>query len=229
DAAGVDLSTALDSSGRLTTNAAQKLDQYRQTVDIARNPTHQLALALQDAGNQALSLKDRMTALQTALEAQFNPSLAAYQATLQLREGFRALAEQMAKTKGGMSGNTAESLRLQQAFATQLTTVRDLYTATFQKTRSTQQAANEVNRYLPILYALAGRNKEARAQVDALARVTGFNVQQTHISRQAFIQQATAMLGSRAQAEALWASYVKLAGATNNGAASLQIYITRVR
>ncbi|MFC5744834.1 hypothetical protein [Actinomadura rugatobispora] len=229
DAAGVDLSTALDGTGKITNQAAAKLDRYRAAVELANQPMKQMAFALQDAGNKALTLTDRLKALQAAFEAQFTPSIAAYQATTQLKEGFRTLAEQMSKAKGSMDGSSAASLQLRNAFAQQLTTLQQLHTSTFQLTGDTNRANAAVNQYLPVLYALAGGNREARAQVDALARVTGFNINQTNISKQAFITQASAMLGSKASAEALWRAYVRLTGATTSGTTAVTGYIDRVR
>lgn len=229
DAAGVDLSTALDGQGKLTNKAAQKLDQYRAAVELANQPMKRMALSLQDAGNKALTLTDRLKALQAAFEAQFTPSIAAYQATTQLREGFRQLSEQMGKAKGRMDGSSAASLQLRNQFAQQLTTLQQLHQSTFQLTGSQTRANAAVNRYLPILYALAGGNREARAQVDALARVTGFNINQTNLSRQAFIVQARALFGSKINADALWRAYQRLTGVTNAGTTATSVYITRVR
>jgi hypothetical protein len=228
-AAGVDLSKAVDKNGRLTFDAAQKIHSYQIAVENAASPTRAISLALDDAGNEALQMKDRVNALTAALDASFNPSLAAFQATNQLRQGFRDLAEQLAQSKNGMAGNDAASLKLQQQFGSQLGLVRDLATATFNKTRSMDAARNAVAQQLPLLYALAGRNREARAQVDALAASLGINTFQVRTNRAAFIQQAAVMLGSRAQAEKLWQAYQRLTAAQNQGAGSLGAYITRVK
>lgn len=228
-AAGVDLSQALDGTGQLTNKAAQKLDQYRQAAELANNPTQQIALSLEDAANEALTLSDRVKALTAAFDAQFTPMIAAYQATTSLKEGFRQLGEQIGKAKGRMDGSSEASLQLRNAFAQQLTTLQKLHQATFQATGSQERANAAVNRHLPLLYALAGRNKEARAQVEALARVTGFNINQTNISRQAFINQARALFGTKVNAEQLWRAYQRLTGVTNSGTTATAAYITRVQ
>lgn len=228
-AAGVDLSKAVDKSGNLTFDAAQKIHSYQIAVENAQNPTRAISLALDDAGNEALQMKDRVNALTSALDASFNPSLAAFQATNQLRQGFRDLAEQLGNAKNGMVGNDAASLKLQQQFASQLGMVRDLATATFNKTRSMDAARNAVAQQLPLLYALAGRNREAKAQVDALAQSLGINTFQVRTNRAAFVANAAVMLGSRAAAERLWAAYQRLTAAQNQGAGSLNVYITRVK
>jgi hypothetical protein len=228
-AAGVDLSKAVDKSGNLTFDAAQKIHTYAIAVENARTPTRAIALALDDAGNEALQMKDRVNALTAAFDASFGPSLQVFQATNQMRQGFRDLGEQLAGAKQGMDGNDAASLRLQQQFASQLSTVKDLASATFTKTRSMDAARNAVARQLPLLYALAGRNREAKAQVDALAQSLGINTFQVRTSRSAFIAQATAMLGSRSQAEKLWQAYQRLTAAQNQGTGSLASYIGRVK
>lgn len=229
DAAGVNLANSMDKSGQLTAAAQVKIVQYQHAVQLARSPTAQIAAALDDAGNEALQLKDRVNALTAAFDSAFGPSLAMFNATTQLREGYRQLAEQLRAAHGSMRGNSEASNQARQAFAQQLQTVRDLATATFQKTRSMEAARNAVAQQLPLLYALAGRNRDARAQVDALAQALGINTSQLNISRDAFIRQATAMLGSRTQADALWNAYQRLTGATNTGSTALTTYINRVR
>lgn len=228
-AAGVDLTTALDKTGRLTNQAAAKIDQYRIAVELARDPTRAIALSLESASNQALKMEDRVKALTAAYDAQLTPTLDAFNATTQLREGFRQLGEQMAAAKGRMDGSTEASRQLRQTFAQQINTVRQLHAATLQKTGSMQKANEAVQGYLPILFALSGRNREARATFDALARATGYSASQTSISQQAFVRQATAMLGSKTQALALWQQYQRLTSATNTGTTALGSYISRVQ
>lgn len=228
-AAGVDLSTALDGQGKITNKAAQRLDQYRQAAELANNPTKAIALSLEDAANEALTLSDRVKALTAAFDAQFTPTIQAYQATTALKEGFRQLGEQVAKAKGRMDGGSAASLQLRNAFASQLTTLQKLHQSTFQLTGSQEKANQAVNRHLPLLYALAGRNREARQQVDALARVTGFNITQTNISREAFVRQARALFGSKVNADALWQAYQRLSNATATSSSTTATYIQRVR
>lgn len=210
DAAGVDLSTSIDKSGQLTAAAAAKVDRYRQAVELANNPTRQVSLALADAGNKALTMKDRVTALTTALDLYFNPSIAAYNATTSLKTGYQGLITQLVNAKGRMDGNTAASGALRQAFAGQLTTVRDLYLATFNQTHSTSQASAAVRTQLPILYALAGRNRDARTQVDMLARSTGNATGAASVSRQAFLRTADSMGIARERAEKLWKEFLKI-------------------
>lgn len=229
DAAGVNLATQVDKSGKLTAAAAAKIRQYQQAVQLANDPTRMIALALADAGNKALQMKDRVTALTTALDAVFNPSLAAYQATTQLKEGYRTLSEQLSKAKGRLDGNTASSLQARAAFAQQLQSVSALAQAELRRTGSMEVARAAVARQLPILYALAGANRGARNQVDALARSFGVNTTATYVSRNAFLANAAAMGIGKARALALWQEYQRLTGRTNLGTVSLNTYIGRVQ
>lgn len=210
DAAGVNLATSVDKSGRLTNEAAAKIEQYSAAVRLAKNPTESLKLDFDAAGNSALLMKDRVTALQAALDAYFNPSIAAYKATIQLKDGFASLGPLLKAAKGNMAGNTSASRQLQSAFADQLTTVAGLYTATFNQTKSVGAASAAVKRQLPLLYALAGNNGKAREQVDNLARSTHNMVGATNISHDAFVSEAKAMGISKKRADELWNSLQKL-------------------
>lgn len=234
DAAGVDLSSSMDKSGRLTAAARQKIDQYAQSAALAANPTRAVSIALADAGNKALTMETRMKALKAALDAYFSPSIAVFQATTQLKQGYRDISDALTKVRDAhirdsqaMTGNTAASRALRQAFASQLVTVRDLYTATFQQTGSTDKASAAVRTQLPILYSLAGRNKEARAQVDALARSTGNSTAKQNIAKGAFVDVARQMGVTRERAEQLWKEYNKLPGSTSNAARGVESFSVR--
>lgn len=204
NASGVDLTKALDKNGQLTAQAASKIRAYRMAVEQAADPTVLIKLALDDAGNSALQMKDRTTALSTALDAIFNPSIAAFNATTQLKDGYRRLIGQLDKAKGSMSGNTEASSALRQAFGSQVTTVAQLYSATFNQTKSLDKATKSVRDQLPVLYALAGRNKDARTQVDALARSTGNVIGVTGTSRKSFMAAADSMGIGTKRARELW-------------------------
>jgi cell wall-associated NlpC family hydrolase len=216
DAAGVNLATSVDKSGKLTNEAAAKIEQYSAAVRLAKNPTESLKLDFDAAGNSALLMKDRVTALQAALDAYFTPSIAAYKATIQLKDGFASLGPLLKAARGDMSGNTAASRQLQSAFADQLNTVATLYTATFNQTKSVEAASGAVKRQLPLLYALAGNNKSAREQVDALARSTHNVVGATNISHDAFLAQARAMGIATGRAQDLWNKLQQIHSRTAN-------------
>jgi hypothetical protein len=215
DAAGVDLSTSLDKSGRLTAGTQAKIDQYRAAVEQAANPTKTLALAWEDAGNSALQMKDRVNALNSAMELQLNPSLAVYKLQNQLKQGYGQVIDALVAAKGRMDGVGDASGQLVQAFSQQIETVRDLGIATLRKTGSDQQAAAAVRAQLPVLYALAGRNGAAREQVDKLATAFQIATGRTTISRQAFMAAAAQMNINKAAAARLWHEYQKIPRSVN--------------
>lgn len=227
-AAGIDLSQGILKSGELTDQARQKISTYRMAVEQASDKNRVLKLALEQAADATLTLKDRVSGLTAAYDAQLNPGLAVYQTTLSLREGMRRFGEQLGNTKASMTGTNAASLQLQQTFAQQIATVRDLHAQTFQQTGSTKAANAAVARYIPILYALAGGSTAAKQQVDNLARALGFKSHQLAISKNAFITQATAMLGSKDRAVELWSAYQRLTGVTNSGSTAVGTYISRL-
>lgn len=63
---------------------------------------------------------------------------------------------------------------------------------------------------LPVLYALAGKNQAARAQVDALARASGNAAGVQLTSRSAFLKNAAAMGVAKDKAAALWTTINKI-------------------
>lgn len=209
NASGVDLTNAVGKNGLLTAQATQKIRDYRVAVEAAKDPTKLLALALDDAGNETLQMKDRTTALATAFDAVFNPTLAAFNATTSLKDGYRRLIEQMDKAKGRFTGNTEASGQLRAALSQQLSSVKDLYTAVFTQTKSTDAASKAVRNQIPVLYALAGSNKEARRAIDALATVTGNAAAATNTSRRSFLAAAASMGIGVQKAKDLWAALQK--------------------
>lgn len=226
-AAGVDMSKGILKGGEVTADARKKITDYRAAVEAATNTTNTISLALDQAGDSALAMKDRMTGLQAALDAEFSPSLAAFQATTQLKQGFKELIPQLEKAKGSMTGSSAASLQLRQSFANQLTAVAQLRAAILQQSGSLDKANASTRGYLPILYAMAGGNKEARAQVDALARTMGFSISQTIVSKQQFLAQAAALGLSKTRANEMWQAYQRLTKATETSSGSLSAYIKR--
>lgn len=193
NAAGVDLSGSLDKNGRLTDAAATKIRNYRDAVAAARDPLTQISTALGDAANKALLMGDRVKAAQAAMDAFFSPSIAMFNATTNLKTSFQSLAEALAKSEGSLEGNSEAALASRGAFSSALTSVNDLRLATLQKTGSDEKARAAVERQLPVLYALAGQNKEAKGQVDALAQSMGALPGAVLPSHAAFIRTAAQM------------------------------------
>lgn len=204
NAAGVDLSQSLDGSGKLTLDAKKKMDQYVVAVEQSKDPLRVLKEGLDQAANSGLQMKDRVQGLTEALNAAFNPSIALYDAQIQLKDGYSKLLKQLDSNRDGLKGNTDASRQNQQALSDQMKAVENLYTATFNQTKNEKLASQAVKDQLPILYALAGNNREARAQVDALAQSTGNMTGKTNVSRAAFLANATAMGIAKDRAIELW-------------------------
>lgn len=192
-AAGVNLATSVDKSGNLTAGAAAKVQQYTLAVQAANDPTKQVGIALEAAGNSALNMTDRVKGLQAAMDAFFNPSIAVYNATTSLKKSLDDLGEAFKKSKGEIDGSSAAALASQSAFSQVLQNTRDLNLAIFQKTHNQNKANAASQAQLPVLYALAGGNKNARAQVDALAKSLGATAGVTIPARREFLRAAAAM------------------------------------
>jgi TP901 family phage tail tape measure protein len=189
---------------------ATATDQAAASSRNAAGPIGQVTREVAGLGGQADEAADALKDAKDALDAIFNPSIAAFKAATQLKSGYRELIGQLTAAKGKMDGNSEASIRLRQAFAGELETVADLYTARLDQTQSTEKATAAVRNQLPILYALAGGNKEARAQVDKLAEATGNVTGRTNISRDAFIKSARHMGIARDRAKELWQELAKI-------------------
>lgn len=182
DAVGVDLSKGILESGQITATVAEKFDRYRMAVELANNPTAVISQAWEDAANQALRMEQRVTALTAAVDAYFNPSLAVYTATTQMKQAFQAAEEAIKKSKTGLDGSKAAALAAQSAFAAAAQSVSQTAQATYTFTSRTKgaeaatiAAKDAVLAQLPELARLAGRNKDAQAQVAALAASYGIS------------------------------------------------------
>lgn len=208
-AAGVDLSKGITGSSDAAVAARAKIQQYKNAVDAASNPTQRIAEDMKQVSNTGLLMTDRVNALNDALAAYYAPASAAWNATTQLKQGMGQLAAAMKKAHGDFSGNTQASQELRTALDQQLTTISALYQANLQ-TKGSQAAHAAAEAQVQVMYALAGNSKEARAQVDALAKTYQLTVGPAGMSRAAFIAAAESMGRSKAAAEALWKAYQKL-------------------
>lgn len=177
---------------------------------IEGDATGFVSQALEIAADKAKTMETRLKALKAALDRIFNPSIQAFNAVTKLKKGFDDLASASRKADDNFKGKTEKSRELRDAFAQQLETTRDLGQAIFQKTRDMGKARQEVKKQLPILYAYAGNSKEARQQVDALARSMGIATGRSNISRKGFIRSARQMGINRNRAERLWREYNKI-------------------
>jgi hypothetical protein len=209
-AAGVDLSKALDKTGNLTPENAAKIRAYTAAVARAANPTQRIAEDMKLAANSSLLMQDRVAALDDALAAYFGPASDAWNATTQLKAGFDDLASAMKKAHGNFSGNTAASQGLRNAFDQELRTVYALRNATLAQTGDLGKANAAAAGQVQVMYALARGNKDATAEVDALANSLGVTVGAANLSHGAFIKAAASMGVNGRAAEALWRAYQKL-------------------
>ncbi|WP_435824372.1 phage tail tape measure protein [Microbispora amethystogenes] len=191
------------------------------TAGSAVAPVGQLGDAVGDLGGEADNAASKVRELKDQLDAVFNPSIAAFKAATNLKSGYRDLIKQMVEAGGRMDGNTESSTRLRQAFAGQLETVVDLYKSTLDQTSSEQKASKAIREQIPILYALAGKNKDARDQVDALARATGTASGVAKTSRKAFLEAADSMGISRQRARELWKEYALLKDKINKATSGI--------
>jgi cell wall-associated NlpC family hydrolase len=228
-AAGVDLTKSLDDAGILTFAATNKIRAYQQAVMAANNPTIVISSSLAILSDRTSTLEQRTKAVASAYNAQLGPALAAFNANVQLKQGYQDLSRQLAATKAGMDGNSGSSLRLQQQLSSQVDTTWKLWAAERERTGSTQAGTAAVRQQLPVLYALAGQNTSLRNIVDSLARSTGNNTGRQNISRTAFLNVAASMGIARGQAERLWREYGKVPAQTRAAADGVQHFSERTR
>jgi hypothetical protein len=219
-----------------TQQAAAAFAQLRSQLQAAGIHTDQINKLFPQyvaASKNAAAASDTLAAAvdksNAAIEGTYNPSIAAFTALTRLKQGYADLVTAQKAAHGSMTGNSAASLQLREAFSGQLDAVVALYQATLRKTGSENQAKVAVEKQLPILYALAGRNKEARAQVDALATATGNSSGKQNVAKTAFFNVAHQMNLTTAQAKALWQQYNKLPQSTTEAAGGVQHFSVATR
>lgn len=185
DAVGVNLSKSILDGGEIAAGTAAKFDRYRTAVEMARDPTAVISQAWKDAANSGLALKERIDAVNSALDAFFNPSIAVYNATTAMDGAFVRASEAIKKSKGSLDTHNATSRAARDAFADAATKVRDTAQAVYTYTSRTKgaEAATVAQRdavlaQLPELAKLAGKNQDAQAQVAALAYSYGISGRQ---------------------------------------------------
>lgn len=223
-AAGVDLSKGITGAGDAARAAQAKIRAYFDAVQQAQDPTWQVSQALSQAGNKALDLKTRMTALTSAFSALAGPELQAFDATTKTAAAFDAFDRAAKKSKGSMSLQTTAGQNTRAAFASLLSTVEQNIDAQYQYDQATKGAdvaernrANSARRLLPVLLAEAGANKQARQAILDWANSAGVGKTRTDAllaavgqSKSAFLAAAAGAGKSRAEALALWAALNRL-------------------
>lgn len=240
-AAGVDLSKGITGAGDAAKAAQAKLRAYFEAVQQAQDPTWQVSQALSQAGNNALDLKTRMTALTNAFSALAGPELQAYDATTKTAQAFDAFDAAMKKSKGSMSLTTAAGQNARTAFAGLLSMVEQNIDAQYQYDSATKGAAvaernraDSARKMLPVLLAEVGNNKAAANAVLDWATAAGVGKTRAEAmaatvggSKAAFLAAAEGAGKSRDEALKLWAAYnrlpaVKTTKLNNNAPAAAQ-------
>lgn len=163
DAAGVNLSKALDENGRISASAANKIATYSAAVATADDTTLVLADAWRRAKDEALGLEAQTKALQQAFDRFLNPSLALLDASNRLKE------VQGQVTKAFKKGNVT-SLQRRQFLSQEISALRDKLVAEQRVSGSTAKTTAETLKLLPALSKLAGNSKTGRAAIFALVR-----------------------------------------------------------
>lgn len=162
DAVGVDMSRRITENGTVVAATAAKFDRYRQAVEMAKNPTAVVAQAWKDASNEALSLKDRVNALQTAMDAYLNPALNVLSATNQMRDALAATDNVLKNSKS----TAAEKSR---QLESDLGSIGRWVSAQGAAGKAVQLTDAAITKHLPKLMALAGNSRVGKAGVDGLA------------------------------------------------------------
>ncbi|MBP2703536.1 hypothetical protein JOL79_06950 [Microbispora sp. RL4-1S] len=163
DAAGVNLSKALDENGQVSGSATARIALYSSSIRTASDTTAVLADAWSRAKNEALGLTAQTQALQDVFNRFLNPSLALLDANNRLRE------VQGQVNKAFREGNVT-SLQRQQFLSQEIAALRDKLTAEQQATGATRAATAETLKLLPALSRLAGNSDVGRKAVYNLAR-----------------------------------------------------------
>ncbi|MFB4300645.1 phage tail tape measure protein [Actinomadura sp. NTSP31] len=219
-----DLQKALDALSKANMDADQAaINQRKSAMEAAKAADHRVAVS--DKEKQALL--DLAEANQKQLVAMKDDGASADQLTAKQR----SLANQFVKIAIAMGNSRSAAIKLAERYgligsAADLTTVpmseyiaRVNRAANAEKNHAakTGSAKSAQNKYtgaikgaLPVLYALAGSNQKARAQVDALAQSAGVATSRMNTSKAAFLRVADSMGIARGKAESLWKELQKI-------------------
>jgi hypothetical protein len=223
-AAGVDLSKGITGSGAAAKQAQLKIKQYAESAKAASDTTFIVGKSLDAAGNKALDLKTRVTALDTAFGALAGPELQAYDATTKTAGAFAQMNEALKKSKGSLSVNTSAGLAARSAFSSLLNTVQESTKSQYQYesvtlgvVKAKANLADRARAMLPLLLAETHGSKAAANAVLDWANSQGVGKTRAEalnvilgVGKKAFLAAAkSAGLGTKA-ANDLWAALNKL-------------------
>ncbi|MEU8055717.1 hypothetical protein [Microbispora bryophytorum] len=172
DAVGIDLSKGILENGQVTASTAAQFDRYRQAVELASNPTAVVKQAWQDAGNEALTLKDRVDALSAAFDAYFNPAMAVFQATNRMKDAVKESAKVLGDSKATVQDR-------QRALEGQLSSLASLASAEFRQTKNVKDSSAAMLQQVPAMLKLAGNSRTGKAAIDGLVASMGGSISRT--------------------------------------------------
>lgn len=173
----IQLKAALRGQNETIVSAVESYRRLQAAQQSGTSATDTIRLAWEAAADTGLTVKERVDALSAAFEAFFNPSLAVYEAATRLEGSFDRAREAIAKSHGEMGTQSAVALTARDAFSGLLRDVQGTAAATLAYTQDVGAARQAVADQLPVLYALAGTNRAAKAQVDALATSSGISAE----------------------------------------------------
>lgn len=184
-------------------NHAGISDKERKALISLGQENHKLLVQMKESGVQG----DEIVQKQAKLEAQFiKVALAMGVSETEARE----LADRY-----GQLGNSAEATQIRMSdFIGRVNEAAGAASRMAYRTTGAKDANNvyrkSIQDSLPVLYALAGNNQKARAQVDLLANSAGVVARKMDISRDAFYNAARAMGLSEKRAGELWSVLKKM-------------------
>lgn len=142
----------------------------------SKAPIASLSQGFSQLGQSASTAKDEVTALDDAIKGILDPSLAVYNDTTKLKQGFADLAKALKASKGSLSDNTEASRAARDAFATQISTVAKLASEQVKLTGKTADGKRVVEQWIGTLLKAAGADGDAQRQVAALAAAFGIKL-----------------------------------------------------
>lgn len=119
-----------------------------------------------------LTLKDRVNALSTAFDAYFNPAMAVFQATNQLKSA-------VANSDTVLKNSKATTQDRQRALEGQLSALAQLASAEFRQTKNVKDSSAAMLAQVPTLLKLAGNSRTGKAAIDGLITSMGGSIART--------------------------------------------------
>lgn len=167
NASGV-LASDVGKGGAAMKQAAEKADAMADSNKRARNPVSALDTDMQGMANTTLTLTNRVSDLNSALNLFFNPAVSADQSLIALKNDALQLTTALAKSAGATGLQTQAQRDARGAFDTYISQVADTATKTFQATGKTGDYNAVINRSIPFLEKAAGKNQALKREIQLL-------------------------------------------------------------